>query len=206
LQNVERVEPRIGLPRGLRLTIDYDNAESSGVLYADDEEVIQKLEPILMRCIGLELSQIGALEVELMASPSPPSYRPPSREQPDRGQRRIVISSRKSSGLAALLSFFCCGLGQIYNGQILTGVALMIGYSVCLGVGYLLAIRETVVAAGATNPNAHAGGGVAAIIGALLVFAAVALSLYSMINAYRGAQFMTEKAKEGSHPSNPGRE
>jgi len=30
----------------------------------------------------------------------------------------------KNPGLAAILSFFICGLGQIYNGQIAKGIAL----------------------------------------------------------------------------------
>lgn len=34
----------------------------------------------------------------------------------------------KSPGLAAVLSFFICGLGQIYNGQILKGLVLVIAY------------------------------------------------------------------------------
>lgn len=34
--------------------------------------------------------------------------------------------SQKSSGLAAVLSFFLTGLGQIYNGHILKGIILML--------------------------------------------------------------------------------
>ena len=36
----------------------------------------------------------------------------------------------KSPGLAAVLSFFFCGLGQIYNGQIFKGVIMLIAYAV----------------------------------------------------------------------------
>jgi TM2 domain-containing membrane protein YozV len=42
----------------------------------------------------------------------------------------IVIRSGKSAGLAAVLSFLWCGLGQIYNGQIGKGVALICAYVV----------------------------------------------------------------------------
>ena len=38
----------------------------------------------------------------------------------------IVVQSGKSAGLAAVLSFFWCGLGQIYNGQI--GKGLLFGF------------------------------------------------------------------------------
>jgi TM2 domain-containing membrane protein YozV len=36
----------------------------------------------------------------------------------------------KSPGLAAVLSFFICGLGQIYNGQILKGLIFIVAYAV----------------------------------------------------------------------------
>jgi TM2 domain-containing membrane protein YozV len=36
----------------------------------------------------------------------------------------------KSPGLAAVLSFFICGLGQIYNGQILKGLVFLCAYAV----------------------------------------------------------------------------
>lgn len=34
----------------------------------------------------------------------------------------------KSPGLAAVLSFLICGLGQIYNGQILKGLIFLVAY------------------------------------------------------------------------------
>jgi len=36
----------------------------------------------------------------------------------------------KNPGLAAILSFFYMGLGQIYNGQIAKGIAFIVAYSV----------------------------------------------------------------------------
>lgn len=36
----------------------------------------------------------------------------------------------KSPGLAAVLSFFICGLGQIYNGQIVKGLIFLVAYVV----------------------------------------------------------------------------
>ena len=36
----------------------------------------------------------------------------------------------KNPGIAAVLSFFCCGLGQIYNGQIMKGVVLLCVYAI----------------------------------------------------------------------------
>jgi TM2 domain-containing membrane protein YozV len=36
------------------------------------------------------------------------------------------MPSEKSSGVAAVLSFFISGLGQIYNGQILKGIIILL--------------------------------------------------------------------------------
>jgi TM2 domain-containing membrane protein YozV len=44
----------------------------------------------------------------------------------------------KKPGVAAVLSFFYCGLGQIYNGQILKGVLMFAAYSVSILLMYVL--------------------------------------------------------------------
>jgi TM2 domain-containing membrane protein YozV len=44
----------------------------------------------------------------------------------------------KNPGVAAVLSFFYCGLGQIYNGQIFKGVLFIISYSISILLMYLL--------------------------------------------------------------------
>ncbi|WP_017549674.1 hypothetical protein [Salinicoccus carnicancri] len=49
---------------------------------------------------------------------------------------------QKSSGLAAVLSFFITGLGQIYNGEIFKGIILMLiqlinGALTVILIGYL---------------------------------------------------------------------
>ncbi len=54
------------------------------------------------------------------------------------GAPTIVVRSGKSAGLAAVLSFLWCGLGQIYNGQIGKGILFGFLYLVSLvliGVG-----------------------------------------------------------------------
>jgi TM2 domain-containing membrane protein YozV len=50
-------------------------------------------------------------------------------------QSVIVIANQKSAGLAAILSFFWCGLGQIYNGKVWKGVCLMLVYPPTLWFG-----------------------------------------------------------------------
>lgn len=45
-------------------------------------------------------------------------------------QQIIVVRSQKSPGVAAVLSFFWAGLGQIYNGEIGKGILFMVLYLV----------------------------------------------------------------------------
>jgi len=54
----------------------------------------------------------------------------------------------KSSGLAAVLSFFWCGLGQVYLGQFGTRIALMLGPPVMLFLGLALTFRGCLSDAG----------------------------------------------------------
>jgi TM2 domain-containing membrane protein YozV len=44
----------------------------------------------------------------------------------------------KSPGLAAVLSFFICGLGQIYNGQILKGLIFLVAYLISWWMMYII--------------------------------------------------------------------
>jgi TM2 domain-containing membrane protein YozV len=49
--------------------------------------------------------------------PPPPAYH---------GNPQVVVNLAKSPGVAAILSFFWCGVGQIYNGEIGKGIAFMV--------------------------------------------------------------------------------
>jgi len=66
----------------------------------------------------------------------------------------------KNPGVAAVLSFFICGLGQIYNGQIMKGIIMMVCYMIAWGLMYVL-------------------------IGFVI---APVLWIYGIYNAYRGAE------------------
>jgi TM2 domain-containing membrane protein YozV len=57
---------------------------------------------------------------------------------PKCGVRVSKPPSEKSPGLAAILSFLCCGLGQIYNGEIGKGIAMLIVYVICLCLSILI--------------------------------------------------------------------
>lgn len=43
-----------------------------------------------------------------------------------------------SPGLAAVMSFFWCGLGQIYNGQIGKGIAMLVLYGISWSMMWLI--------------------------------------------------------------------
>ena len=52
-----------------------------------------------------------------------------------------VVQNRKNPGLAAVLSFFIPGLGQIYNGQIGKGIKFtIIGVTLALSIAFLVGI------------------------------------------------------------------
>ncbi len=56
----------------------------------------------------------------------------------------VIMKSAKSPGVAVILSFFWCGLGQIYNGQIGKGIIMMICYFVsCLLIFVLIGLLST---------------------------------------------------------------
>jgi TM2 domain-containing membrane protein YozV len=44
----------------------------------------------------------------------------------------------KNPGLAAVLSFFICGLGQIYNGQIMKGIIVIVCYAIAWGLTFIV--------------------------------------------------------------------
>lgn len=50
----------------------------------------------------------------------------------------VTVVNKKSSILAAILSFFIPGLGQLYNGQVIKGIVIFITFAVliwaCIGI------------------------------------------------------------------------
>jgi TM2 domain-containing membrane protein YozV len=44
----------------------------------------------------------------------------------------VYIADRKNPGVAAVLSFFWAGLGQIYNGQLAKGIGFIVLYAFCV--------------------------------------------------------------------------
>jgi TM2 domain-containing membrane protein YozV len=44
----------------------------------------------------------------------------------------------RNPGVAAVLSFFWCGLGQIYNGQIGKGILMLVAYLISVSLIWLI--------------------------------------------------------------------
>jgi TM2 domain-containing membrane protein YozV len=99
-----------------------------------------------------------------------------------RPQVIVVQGGIKSSGLAAVLSFFWCGLGHIYLGHFGTGLALMIGYPVMLWFGFGMALG-----------GALSGAGGAAGLGSIFLLIALMMWIFGMVNAYRTADRMNQQ-------------
>ncbi|MGO9453821.1 MAG: zinc-ribbon domain-containing protein [Candidatus Binataceae bacterium] len=58
----------------------------------------------------------------------------------------VVVADIKSPGLAAVLSFLWCGLGQIYNGQIGKGIVMMVAYAISVFmIHFLIGLLTTPV-------------------------------------------------------------
>jgi hypothetical protein len=105
------------------------------------------------------------------------------------GARRVpamIVLRAKSSELAVVLSFFWSGLGQIYNGQVLKGMAMMIAVPVLGWIGLASAVFGSLAAA--NGPSAFATAGLGVMFGGLTGLGALTLWIYGMVNAYRTAE------------------
>ncbi len=105
---------------------------------------------------------------------------------------------KKSSGIATLLSFLWCGLGQIYNGKVFKGLIMMAIYFlfIALFLGYSLG-----AIGGAVGEGLHKGmtgvegevmtsetGGAMLLRGILFGIIAFVLWIYGMVNAHKVAE------------------
>ena len=100
----------------------------------------------------------------------------------------MVQSGIKNSGGAAALSFFRCGLGQLYIGQIGTGITLMLRYPVMLLFGFALIFRGGLSAATANTRREQSSAGGVFLLGLIFLIAALVLWIFGMVNAYRTAE------------------
>jgi len=48
------------------------------------------------------------------------------------------LPDKKNPGVAAILSFFWAGLGQIYNGQLMKGIGFIVLYAICVLLCFFL--------------------------------------------------------------------
>jgi TM2 domain-containing membrane protein YozV len=83
--------------------------------------------------------------------------------------QQIIIVSEKSPGLAAVLSFFWAGLGQIYNGEIGKGILLIVVFAISCGL-------------------------IAVVVG---MFTTPILWIYGMVDAYKTAEKFNATLRTG---------
>ena len=71
---------------------------------------------------------------------SPPAVAAPLSTSPTPQQAPVgvYLADRKNPGVAAVLSFFWAGLGQIYNGQLAKGIGFIVLYAFCVLLIFVL--------------------------------------------------------------------
>jgi|BarGraNGADG00212_2_1021979.scaffolds.fasta_scaffold65777_1 TM2 domain-containing membrane protein YozV len=79
-----------------------------------------------------------------LSTPGPTIYPPApaapfsATPTPQQAPAPVYIGDRKNPGVAAVLSFFWAGLGQIYNGQLAKGLLFILAYAVCVILCFVL--------------------------------------------------------------------
>jgi hypothetical protein len=99
-----------------------------------------------------------------------------------RPQVVVVQGGIKSSGLAAVLSFFWSGLGQVYLGQFGIGIALMLGQPAMMFMGLGLMTR------GVFFQTSDAF-----VLGLMFLIVSLAMWIFGMTNAYRTAERINQQ-------------
>jgi TM2 domain-containing membrane protein YozV len=99
-----------------------------------------------------------------------------------RPQVIVVQGGIKSSGLAAVLSFFWSGLGQVYLGKMGIGIALMLAQPAMTLLGLALTTRGMLF----ETSDAF-------VLGVMFLIVATAIWIFGMTNAYRTAELMNQQ-------------
>lgn len=145
-----------------------------------------KVSTTAIRCPGCGAPPYSAgnpsNQVKQIVRPAPPSVATWS--QPSR-PRVIIVASQKSAGLAAVLSALLPGLGQIYNGNILRGFALLVVFAPCVWFGFAFMFLGGL--AGMAKPGDPTAATMI-LLGFGALVAAPTMWLYAVINAYRTAE------------------
>jgi hypothetical protein len=98
-------------------------------------------------------------------------------------QVQYIATSSANAGIAAVLSFFWCGLGHIYAGKIGKGILLMLLYPCFFAFGYLLFLGG-LIATGSSG----GGGALISLIGLVFLVCAAICWVYGMVNSYNLAK------------------
>lgn len=95
------------------------------------------------RPFSIPANPTGAAIVPISSVPLPPAPIPQQQYYSQPQGHVFLTTQAKNPGVAAVLSFLYCGLGQIYNGQIGKGIVFLLLYSFCwilclLIIGFIL--------------------------------------------------------------------
>ncbi|MFH0912475.1 MAG: hypothetical protein V1807_02350 [Patescibacteria group bacterium] len=95
----------------------------------------------------------------------------------------------KNSGLAAVLSFFVVGLGQIYNGQIGKGIFFLVGYYLVFVIFWSLFFSSIFTGDDSTMMASVTSVFIAPII-------VVALWIFNIVDAHKNAERINKQASK----------
>lgn len=90
---------------------------------------------------------------------------------------RVPVGPKRKPSYAALFSLVLPGLGQIYNGDLFKGVAVMMGFVILLAVSSL-GIMSSVRAAGLGDPRYGPSHGVFTVLGTSMVWVGLLVALW----------------------------
>ena len=102
---------------------------------------------------------------------------------------------KKSSTLAVVLSFIWCGLGQIYNGQTIKGIVLMILFPIC-GALFCIGIFGAWLVLGTITTGSPAL--IILILGLAFGITTLVLWIHGMIDAYKTAEKINKEQNQGT--------
>lgn len=108
---------------------------------------------------ALKCPACGAPAPVAPAAPAAPAAAPGAAPQPPPPPQAPV--ARKSAFTAGCLSFLICGLGQMYNGQVIKGIVLLISAivlgSFTFGVGSLIILIVSIIDAAKIADKINSG-------------------------------------------------
>jgi len=113
-------------------------------------------------------------------------------EERKQGGPQYIYVREKSEGIAAVLSFFFVGLGQIYVGKLARGILLMLAYMTIISVAFIVVFFVIVAVE-------NFGGVIVAMV--VIVAIGLAIEIWNIFDAYKLAKEYNEYVRtHGDRP------